>query len=187
LRGAHGTRIFVARRTAKRRPGDKIMSRLHPECAPPASLPVCFRSNGEDGMGPYDVAVAFWVFVAVAAVAGIVGDVMKRRSSLEPLRQAIQRGQDLDPKVVEALLARSEPAEGKIDPAPLQIGGIITTAAGIGVTLFSWFIAQVMAQALYPVMGAGIVAVCVGIGLVVAARVLEQRARKGETTADRAA
>ena len=133
-------------------------------------------------MGVFDVAVVFWIFVAIAAVAGIVGDVVKRRNSLEPLRLAIERGQQLDPKVVEKLLARSE-VEERVQPAHLQIGGIITAASGVGVTILSWFIAQVSPQALYPVMGVGLVAISVGIGLILAARVLD-RHRKQETSAD---
>jgi len=133
-------------------------------------------------LGVFDVAVAFWVFVAIAAVAGIAGDVIKRRHALEPLRLAIERGQQLDPRVVEKLLARTEAAE-RIDPTHLQIGGIITVASGVGVMLLSWFVAQAMPKAFYPIMGAGIVAICVGIGLVIAARVLD-RHRKRETLAD---
>lgn len=127
-------------------------------------------------MGPFHVAVAFWIFVAVAAVAGIVGDVVKRRQALEPLKLAIQRGQDLDPKVVEALLKRTEQDDdGDVDPAHLQMGGIITAASGVGVMAFSWFIAHVSADAFYPVLGAGVIAICVGAGLLIAARVLDER------------
>jgi len=134
-------------------------------------------------MGMFDVAVAFWIFVAVAAVAGIAGDVIKRRQALEPLRLAIEKGQPLDPKVVETLMAGSVRAES-IDPAHLQIGGIITTAAGVGVMLLSWFIAQLVRPALFPILGAGVVTVCVGIGLMVAARALERHQRKRDESAD---
>ena len=136
-------------------------------------------------MGIFDVAVVFWIFVAIAAVAGIAGDVIKRRQSLEPLRLAIERGQQLDPRVLDKLLAGTERAE-RIDPTHLQIGGIITAASGVGVALLSWFIAQVKPQAFYPIMGAGVVAICVGVGLLIAARVLA-RHRKQEESADRAA
>ncbi len=127
-------------------------------------------------MGPYHVAVAFWIFVGVAAVAGIVGDIVRRRQALEPLKLAIQRGQDLDPKVIEALLARTEREEGgDVDPAHLHMGGIITAASGVGVMAFSWFVAQVSAQAFYPVLGAGFIAICVGTGLILSGRMLDRR------------
>lgn len=116
------------------------------------------------GMGIFDVAAVFWIFVAIAAVAGIAGDVIKRRHSLEPLRLAIERGQQLDPRIVEKLLRRSDDAD-RVAPAHVQIGGIITAASGVGVALLAFFIAQVKPQALYPIMGAGVVAICVGVGL----------------------
>ena len=68
--------------------------------------------------GPFAVAIAFWVFVAIATVAGIVGDYKKRQLSLEPLRAAIEKGQQLDPAVVERLMA---PAHEKgINPLALS-------------------------------------------------------------------
>jgi hypothetical protein len=123
--------------------------------------------------GPFSVAIAFWVFLTVAAVAGIVADYKKRGLALAPLRAAIERGQQLDPAVVERLMAPESP-DGRLNALYLKVGGIVTIAAGIGVALLSFFLAQVVPVALYPVLGGGIVAVCVGAGLVIAARVAER-------------
>jgi hypothetical protein len=99
--------------------------------------------------------------------------------ALEPLRAAIERGQALDPVVVERLMApeRDEP----LNALYLKVGGIVTIAAGIGVALLSFFLAQVAPIALYPVLGGGIVAVCLGLGLVVAARVAERHGTRQGT------
>jgi hypothetical protein len=127
--------------------------------------------------GPFAVAIAFWTFVAIATVASIISDYKKRQLTLEPLRQAIEKGQQLDPAVVERLMA---PTEDKgIDPTSLRVGGIIVTATGVGAVIHAVFLAQVAPVALYPVMGGGLVVVCVGIGLVLAARAVE-RARSKE-------
>src|SRR5690242_6571274 len=48
--------------------------------------------------------IAFWAFLAIASVAGIVADYKKRRLELEPLRAAIERGQQLDPALVQRLM-----------------------------------------------------------------------------------
>jgi hypothetical protein len=67
-----------------------------------------------------------------------------------------------------------------IDPLYLRIGGIITFAAGVGVVILSFILAQVAPVALYPVLGGGVVLVCVAVGLLVAARAVEShRARAG--------
>jgi hypothetical protein len=129
--------------------------------------------------GAYAVAVAFWLFVAVAAVSGIVADYHKRRLVLEPLRAAIERGQQLDPAIIEKLMAQNRHSE-ELNPIHLHIGGIITIASGVGVALLSFFISQVRPIAFYPVLGGGLAAICVGVGLVIAAKALA-RGRQAAT------
>ena len=130
--------------------------------------------------GPFAVGIACFVFLAVAAVAGIVADYKKRQLALAPLATAIERGQQLDPAVVERLMAPEPRGEG-LNALYLKVGGIVTIAAGIGVALLSFLLAQVAPVALYPVLGGGIVAVCVGLGLVVAARVAERHGTRQGT------
>jgi O-antigen/teichoic acid export membrane protein len=133
--------------------------------------------------GPFAVAIAFWIFVTVAAVAGIVADYKKRRVAFEPLRAAIERGQPLDPALVERLLAPER--DTGINPVHLQVGGIITLSAGVGIGLLAFFIYPVAPISLYPVLGGGIVVVCVGLGLVLAARaVARQRVSQGDDARD---
>lgn len=130
--------------------------------------------------GPFAVAIACFVFLTVAAVAGVVADYKKRGLALEPLRAAIERGQQLDPAVVERLMAPEPRGEG-LNALYLKVGGIVMVAAGIGVALLSFFLAEVVPVALYPVLGGGIVAVCLGLGLVVAARVVERHGQRQGT------
>lgn len=123
--------------------------------------------------GPFAVAIAFWVFVAIATVAGIVADYKKRQLTLEPLRAAIEKGQQLDPNVVERLMAPAQ--EASLNPVGLWIGGIIVISAGVGVGLLAFFLAQVAPGAFWPVLGGGVVALCIGTGLVVAAHVVQKQ------------
>lgn len=126
--------------------------------------------------GPFAVAIAFWTFVAIATVAGIVSDYKKRQLTLEPLRQAIEKGQQLDPAVVERLMAPVQ--EPGMSPIGLRVGGIITIAAGFGVAILSLFLARLAPVAFYPVMGGALVVVCVGTGLVIAARAVDHARSK---------
>jgi hypothetical protein len=128
-------------------------------------------------VGPFGVAIAFWIFVTVAAVAGIVSDYKKRRLMLEPLRTAIERGQQLDPSVVERLMA-PEPDTG-LNPLYLRVGGIVTASAGVGVAILAFLLNQVEPVAFYPTLGGGIVALCVGAGLIISARAAEQQRAGG--------
>src|SRR6202044_1682460 len=80
------------------------------------------------------VAIVFWIFIAVVSVAGMVQDYRKRQLALEPLRIAIEHGQQLSPEIIAKLLGREERHEGP-DPNLLKAGGITPSAGGIGVAL----------------------------------------------------
>jgi hypothetical protein len=126
-------------------------------------------------MGPWLVGVAFWLFLTAASVAGIVADYKKRKLEIEPLRAAIERGQQLDPALIERLMAR-EPHGQSMDPLELRIGGIITISAAIGVgllALVSRWLGLAVSLAGVPLTGVaagiGLLALCVGFGLLIAA------------------
>jgi hypothetical protein len=130
--------------------------------------------------GAFYFGMAFWLFMAVAAVAGIVSEYKKRQLELEPLRAAIERGQQLDPAIIERLMQR-EQREQEMNPLHLKIGGIIAIASGIGLGGLAWFVAQVLPRSLYPILGAGVLAICVGVGLVIAARAIDEHQRQART------
>jgi hypothetical protein len=122
--------------------------------------------------GPFAVAIAFWVFVAIATVAGIVSDYKKRQLAMEPLRAAIEKGQQLDPGVVERLMA--PPPGAGLNPLALWVSGIIVISAGVGVGLLAFILGRVAPVAFWPILGGAVVALCIGTGLVVAARIVQK-------------
>jgi hypothetical protein len=124
--------------------------------------------------------ISFWIYLAVASVAGIVAEYKKRQLELEPLRTAIERGQQLDPAIIERLMAR-EQREQELNPLYLQVGGIIAIAVGIGLAALAGFISQVRPLALFPILGAGVLVICVGVGLVIAARAIDRHQRQART------
>jgi hypothetical protein len=125
------------------------------------------------GPGIAVVAVVFWVFIGAVSIAGMIQDYRKRQLALEPLRVAIEHGQQLTPEIIARLVGREERHE-ELDPRLLQVGGIITCASGLGVALLSIFVALVFPPFHWLVLGVGVLAVCVGIGLLIAARALHR-------------
>ena len=117
------------------------------------------------------VSIAFWVFVAVVSVAGIIQDYRKRQLALEPLKVAIEHGQQLSPEMLAKLIGHGD-QDGQLDPKLLRVGGIITCAAGVGVALLAGFVSLVFPPYHWIVLGVGILAICVGVGLTVAAKSL---------------
>jgi hypothetical protein len=124
-----------------------------------------------DSIGPYLAGSAFWIFIAAVAIVAIITDYKRRRSNVDVLRAAIEKGQQLDPALIEKLMS-NERHDEKIDPTDVKLGGVITLAAGIGICLLAFFITQVAPKAFYPILGGGVVVICIGVGLLVGARVL---------------
>jgi Domain of unknown function (DUF6249) len=131
--------------------------------------------------GEYWIGVAFWVFVGTVAVAGIVTDYKRRRLNIDLLRYSIEKGQPIDGELIDKLISQ-ERLERGVKPDDLQMGGIITVGSGVGLCIFAVFIGQVAAWALYPIMGAGVLAICVGLGLIVAAKVLRASKERASKT-----
>jgi hypothetical protein len=132
-----------------------------------------------NSIGPYLVGAAFWIFIGACAVAGIVADYKRRRFAVDVLRMAIEKGQPLEPALVEKLIAPGPRAQ-PIDPELLNLGGIITVASGAGICVLSFFVSRVAPVALCPLLGAGALAVCVGVGLLVGSKAVA-RARERDS------
>ena len=128
-----------------------------------------------DHIGITVVSVAFWVYLGVVSVAPMIQEYRKRQAALELLRTAIERGQQLSPEVIDRLLERDKPQESAgVDPRDLRIGGIITCASGIGLALMSLFLIAVIPRFWWTVLGTGVLTVCVGVGLLIAAKSLRR-------------
>ncbi len=131
-------------------------------------------------------AIAFWAFLAVCVVSGLVYDLHRRRLQIEALRTALERGQQVDPQLLRQLfdpsdrngrtLDESANAEEEVQALQpyLRLGGLITTASGIGLIVCALFAGQTWTHALYPLVGLGFLVMFVGVGLLVAARMLRR-------------
>jgi hypothetical protein len=129
------------------------------------------------GIGPFLAGAAFWIFIGAVAVVAIITDYKRRRGGVEVLRAAIEKGQQLDPALIEKLTSNGR--DERIEPLHVKLGGIITLAAGVGICLLSFFISRIAPIALYPILGAGVLVISVGVGLLIGARTLEAaRARE---------
>lgn len=124
-------------------------------------------------MGPYFMGAVFWIFIAAVSVTAIITDYKRRRGIVELLRTAIQEGEQLDPALIEKLTYGGEHGQ-RVEPVQLKLGGIITLASGVGICLLSFFLWQVAPIALYPTLGVGVVAICVGVGLLIGSKTLAE-------------
>ena len=109
-------------------------------------------------------------------MAGIVYDYRKKQLAFQALQLTIERGQNLDPAILEKLIASQNATGADIDPRHLTIAGIIVLSASLGVMSLSYFISQVAPKAFFPILGAGVVVFFIGSGLLIAGRYLRQTA-----------
>jgi hypothetical protein len=121
--------------------------------------------------------IAFWMFLGAVAISGMVYDYRRRQLAMETLRMAVEHGQHLEPGTLERLLARhhhDEPQQAEDLRPYLHIGAVLTIAAGIGVLIAGLFIGNEYPAFLYPIIGLGVIAICVGIGLRISVWVLRR-------------
>jgi hypothetical protein len=123
-------------------------------------------------LGPYLAGAAFWLFLGVCAVAGIVADYKRRRIGVEIVRAAIERGQPLDAALIEKLTASPHDKQQVVEPMLLRLGGVITIACGIGLCPLAYLVGVAFPIVIYPGLGLAALAVCVGIGLLLGAGVV---------------
>jgi hypothetical protein len=117
-------------------------------------------------IGPYAVVILFWLTSMAVVVAGIISDYKRRREILDLVRLGIEHGQPLDPTLVANLMPRGK-SPGLV-PNSLMVAGILSISAGVGIMIFGCFLGSY--KAILPVIGLGVIAVCIGIGLQISAK-----------------
>ena len=123
-------------------------------------------------------ASIFWVFIAVCAVASITSATLRHRETQKTIRQAIEKGQALDPATLDRLLQAGYPPKGPPPRGLLLFGGIMLLAVAGGLALIGWFSAPTNPAMLNQGLGAASMVGLIGAGLLVTAVLL--RAPRGD-------
>ena len=98
-----------------------------------------------------------WIFLIFVSVGGMLFNYLSRRDMQKTLQIAMQRGETLDPALIEKVMGESVQKPGNMR-RDLAIGGIITLSAGIGLGVGGYFISLQAPEALMPMIGAGAIA-----------------------------
>lgn len=125
------------------------------------------RQMSIDGLGAGLASIAFWGFVAVAVAAGVWDSVRKREARHETVRRLIESGKSFDKNDMDKLLG-----EDKNTGRDLKIAGIIVIFSAAGLLVFSWFIGIGDTETLNAMTGISALVAFVGLGLLVAARMI---------------
>jgi len=108
------------------------------------------------------ISILFVIWKAIDA------SVAKRRANLDLIKQAIERGQQLDETTVRMLLGRAAPRDQRKD---LTLYGTIWVAIGVGVSMFALV---AFGTSNRTIVGAGVLLASIGVGLLAASRVVDR-------------
>lgn len=113
----------------------------------------------------------FWIlvflFLIISVVASTVLDGFKTKQNTDLLRLAIERGQPIDPLMLDKL---AQPKTKKLNPKVLLVVGILAIATASGLGLSALFMGQLNAKAFFAMPGAASLLLCIGLGFLVAYR-----------------
>ena len=135
--------------------------------------------NLELGLGAGLMALAFWGFLAAIIVAGIIAGVWdgirKKESQHETVRRLVDSGQPIDTDLLDKLLLLSDGGNKRHD-RDFKLTGMwmLPIAPGLAVLGLVLGANEETADALGPLLGVALLIACMGIGFLVAARVVQK-------------
>ena len=127
-----------------------------------------------EGFGFGLAALAFWGFIAAVSVAGIWDGVRKRDAKHETLRRLMDKESNLDPATVEKLIETVD-GGGKSTVKDLKVGGYITLAVAPGLAIMAHFLGKLSEEAGIVVTGASLLTGCVALGMLIAAKMIDDK------------
>jgi hypothetical protein len=110
------------------------------------------------------VGIAFWSFVAIVVVAGILYAYARDREIQKTIRFAIEKGAQIDAALVDKIMA-GKGKSGK--PEDYYLGGILCIATGLGLPILVYFLGRIEQEAFFPLTGVGILVLLIGLSLII--------------------
>jgi len=117
-------------------------------------------------------ALGFWIFIGSIVVAGIWFDVRRRETQQETLRRVVESGRDLDPAIIDKILAAGKD-QSRID-RDLKVSGLIVIFVAPGLAALGWFLAKSQEELWEVLLGVSLLVGFVGVGLLVAGKIAER-------------
>ena len=134
-------------------------------------------------MGQGIAVLGFWLFLAIVFAGSVWKKVAMRRDAMDMVRQAIDKGQPLDEKTVQALLGEephqktSHKNDDQTAADVFLIFGSIAFAVGIGFAIRAWYVIVIEEDA-SPLPGFAIVIGLVSVALLFLHFFFARRVRK---------
>ena len=124
------------------------------------------------GLGAGLAAMGFWLFIGAAAVAGIWSEIREKEAKQRTLQKLIENEDKINADTMEKFLRLSEGSKEDLDRS-LKVGGIILMFVSPGLALLGWLISLQSPNALFPLLGVALLVLCISLGLLLAAKFVE--------------
>ena len=119
-------------------------------------------------MGPFSDsagAAAFWIFIAIVALGGIVKSALQHHETQKTIRQSIAAGKPIEPALLESAMLDRVTGGGDRNPGSLMLGGLIVIAVGLGLAIMGYFIGLDDGEPVYPLYGVAILVSLIGVAI----------------------
>jgi hypothetical protein len=126
----------------------------------------------EIGLGAGLAALAFWVFIAAVSVASIWDGIRKREAKHETVRRVIESGQPIDQELMDKLLLQNIGRERS--DRDFKIAGMWILPVSVGMAVFGLIMGSSYPQSQAPLLGVSALLACLGIGFLVAAKIVDR-------------
>lgn len=116
--------------------------------------------------------MGFWIFISALILAQIYQETAQQTSRARLLQAALEKGQDLDPQLLERMF----PAEGEgngqnaKDPRRFRIAAVVLASLGLGLGVLALAVRQIHINHFWVCLGLGGLTLVVSVGLFIASR-----------------
>lgn len=110
--------------------------------------------------------VILWIAIVLIVAVSALRKYLTERERQQTLRAALERGQPIDPAVINKIVTRQAPYSSR---RQLQTGGVITLSVGIGLGLMGLFVFPSRGPDFFnPLLGPGVLVAVIGLGILLA-------------------
>lgn len=119
-------------------------------------------------------AFAFWMFIAVAVVAGIWDGIRKREARHETIRRLVESGQPIDKHVIDKLLLMNKAGSDRPD-RDFLVTAMWIGPVSLGVAVLAQILGMAVPEARIPLLGAAALLAVLSVGYYLASKVVAHK------------
>jgi hypothetical protein len=116
--------------------------------------------------------MGFWIFLGLVVVASTYEDIEEKKSRAKLLLAALEKGQELDPKLLEQLFPGSGGDTKPMNPRNMRIAATVVASIGVGLGLLALALKQIDTDKFWVCLGLGGLALATSVGIYIASRML---------------